>query len=410
MIKSNFEKGKIVVGGSIVFVKGKENVVFGGGKNECGQKTHMRPIPKKFQNGFFKSIVCTNSEHVLFLSNNGRCFGKGQNYYGQLGVKSVDNKPQKEIKEIEFFKNKTVISIFTGYSSSFFELDNEKFFACGNNEYGQLGLDSEDEEVFEPREIDFSILEKDERIIDIQGALHTIALTNKENVYCCGKESALGEEYKGKVFKKMKFFAKKNIKITQICCSRMHSLYLTSTNRVYSAGINFHCQLGIDQKKGKKKLEFYTPQHISSLPDVIKIQCGETHSFFVTKENRIFCCGTNHSFHLGFKDEFPGKEYPIPVEISYWGSSDLKNDLNYRFKDVFCGWETTFFINYYGEIFSVGYGERGELANGSKTEIQKTPIKIKGVMIDVHKENELGELIHLNSRKTKLENIIIKTR
>ena len=92
----------------------------------------------------------------------------GDNRYGQLGLQHSNNVnvlTKIDIQEsifyglFEFKYNKDFYEIYIGFNSSFFKDNNGFLFACGKNDYGQLGLDNSNEVIY-PTIITFNFNKK----------------------------------------------------------------------------------------------------------------------------------------------------------------------------------------------------------------------------------------------------------
>ena len=193
--------------------------------------------------------ISSGSNHSLFLTREGHVYSCGDNWFGQLGLgtsRSGSNKSAPTL--INSLSNVTEIS--SGPSYSLFLTREGHVYSCGNNWYGQLGLDS-----------------------------------NENNK----KTPTLIRKYQYSNFETINYT---DIIITKILVNGTHSLFLTSNGRVYSCGENYDGQLGFDSGNWEDDpndgLEWRsnTPYHIrptliTNVSNVREIACGDKHSFFI---------------------------------------------------------------------------------------------------------------------------------
>ena len=102
-----------------------------------------------------EEIICISGthKHCLAVNKEGRIFGFGSNEYGQLGI-GDGTKSVSLFTEISSFKGYKIIASYAGGYHSLFETCNGQILSCGNNDFGQLLLNSGPsiENVYSPRE------------------------------------------------------------------------------------------------------------------------------------------------------------------------------------------------------------------------------------------------------------------
>lgn len=392
----NLKRENIIVGSSHVFIKSKEKVFVGGcnyfyqlGTGDLFDRFELSENVK-VDLSKFKAISCHLSNHCLFVSSNGTVFGSGNHMLSQLG----DRRQQfKEITPLPFFKGKKVGSVFTGTETSFFETishKKKKFYVCGSNFFGQLGIGHRNHFVTSPKILKLGFLEhKKEEIADIKGTNHTLILSNMGNVYECGR---LPTKCTSK-FRINEFFKENNIKIISINCGFNFSVFLSTDHKVYIKG----------SKLFKKKTSI--PKQLNQISNVIKIQCGGDHAFFITKYLDIYVMGINKFKQLCIDQNL--KRVTTPTKIN-WGEQFGKHP----FVDVFTGMYTTYFVNSIGKIYTLGHNRYGSCILGKeekKKTVVPTPTEIKNIQIipRFSFSQDLRELIRLNKRKSRFQNVAI---
>ena len=177
-------------------------------------------------------------------------------------------------------------------------------YSCGWNNYGQLGLNSTDDET-------------------------TPQLIKK---YYDSNSNSINYDA---------------ITIKKIACGDSdHSLFLTNEGRVYSCGLNASGQLGLNSWDVITKTR---PQLIETFYDadaitITQIACGYAHSLFLTNEGHVYSCGMNYFGQLGLNSTDDTKRTPQLIETFYDSDSD-SDSINYdaiTINKIACGGEQTF--------------------------------------------------------------------
>lgn len=152
---------------------------------------------------FAKSISC-GSFHSLVVLVDGTLLSCGLNNYGQLGLGSQDTTPRTSFMEVTYFSklSKKVCQAAGGCQHSVVLLEDGTVWAFGRGDYGQWGLGTR-------------CPEKGTKIQS--GALYGLP-----------RQVALAE----------------SVKIKEICCGDNHNLALSSEGQVYSWGFGETLALG----------------------------------------------------------------------------------------------------------------------------------------------------------------------
>ena len=225
--------------------------------------------------------------NVLFVTINDKVFGFGSNGYGVCGFghQMVVN----ETKIIEELCDKSVIQFYNGMRSAFALTSDNKLYGWGNNQFGQLGL-----KIVNQTKLYKPVLIKDLNDFNIKqiscGSVHTLVLTSEGMVYGwgwnrkgqigCGKE--LGENIS--VIVKLESLPE----IKSIHCSYLSSFALTDNGMVYSWGWNEWCNLGHKLKQDECVFE---PKLIINLRNITSICPSGGNTYFMSNESEVYFCG-----------------------------------------------------------------------------------------------------------------------
>ena len=128
------------------------------------------------------SIININSgkNFAIFLSNFGKCFGIGSNYYYEIGMNEKNFRMfPEEIVNLSKF-NERIIQIKCGFKHSVALSQNGKIFVWGNNSFGQLG--NKNLKNLLPNLLCFK-----DKIIQISaGFRNSVFMNEKREIYFCG--------------------------------------------------------------------------------------------------------------------------------------------------------------------------------------------------------------------------------
>ena len=312
MIPSFKHVKSIVVGIDHAVYLNYDGSVFTFGSNEFGQLgigvekdiLEFTHIPQKVNLPPCKQISCDSGNYSLCLTDEGYVYSFGTCKYGELGVgydSITCNSPQliESLKDIEFVES--------GRFHAFCKSINNEVYCWGSNSTGELGLGNNEPNNSPILNPDLS--NKD--VVDIKcGILHSILLTANQDVLSCGNNDfgQIGRDTEGydgsSTFQKIEELSD----IVKIECGDFHSLFIDINNDLYVLGYNDCGQLGLGDKD-----ERLTPIKHPSLSNIIDISSEGYQSFVKTSNNEIYAFGSNDYLQLGIKTEEKHQLTPIRV-------------------------------------------------------------------------------------------------
>ncbi|XP_033121866.1 ultraviolet-B receptor UVR8-like [Anneissia japonica] len=183
-------------GSSHTVVVTDSNEVFAWGNGSSGQlgcgnkKSFATPQKVKLDAGHVITGLVCGSRHTVIVTQEGKCFSFGNNFYAQLGY----NFRMKNYKENQVLPHlllplahHVVKSVACGEKHTLFLFATGQLAVCGQNSYGQLGT-ADMEEILSPK-----INENIEDVHHIAcGAGHSIAATGSGELYVWGNGRACG--------------------------------------------------------------------------------------------------------------------------------------------------------------------------------------------------------------------------
>ncbi|KAL9642033.1 hypothetical protein ABK040_004085 [Willaertia magna] len=129
-----------------VLLSKKGNVyLFGASEKYNIYLNENNTIKKELLNGERIVEVACGYAHILLLTESGKIFGFGDNYYGQLGVKE-DYSNVGNYKDIKFRISETshisskIRKVYATYNTSFALTEDGELYGCGSTDYGASGV------------------------------------------------------------------------------------------------------------------------------------------------------------------------------------------------------------------------------------------------------------------------------
>ncbi|CAG0920580.1 unnamed protein product [Notodromas monacha] len=252
-------------GGSYTLALNSEGQIFAWGSNTAGQlgfgkadescvskPTFLRAFGGKrvvqIAAGDQHSVALVESKFEFLCLQTGELFAWGSNNHGQLGIGKKGGQENFPVP-IKTLEGVPVKQIACGHSHTVILTRSGGLFACGNNHFGQLGIDDESDRHFP------SLLRtiRSHRVSYISaGGDHTVALTKSGGVFTfgAGMYGQLGHGSTANEILPRRVLELMGSEVTQIACGRRHTLaFIASRGRLYAFGLGGSGQLGT--KTGK---------------------------------------------------------------------------------------------------------------------------------------------------------------
>jgi alpha-tubulin suppressor-like RCC1 family protein len=253
--------------------------------------------------------VSAGERYSLFLKSDGTVYACGVTVFGNLGIPIYDVDAIHVPTQIPGLNN--IKHIVAGSHSLFLKTDGT-VYACGNNNTGQIGMGEDDLDAkYTPTLIP--------GLTDVKqitsGASFTLFLKTNGTVYACGYNQ-YGQLGMGPLDTTTRFIPTKIpslIGVKQIAAGSYHTLFLKSDGTVYGCGFNSYAQLGLGASDMNTK---YEPTIISLIDNVIYVAAGSLFSMFLKSNNTVYVCGLNsdyiESYGLGLNDYY-GRYVPTLI-------------------------------------------------------------------------------------------------
>lgn len=150
--------------------------------------------------------------------------------------------------------------------------------------------------------------------------------------------------------------------VRAVACGGDHTLFLTTTGKVYSTGANRYGQLGTEEIKDR---DTPTLQCIPNIPNIKCIAAATWYSSILTSQGEVYSFGFNTNGMLGVGDtahrNTPTKvDFPEGVEIRH----------------VACGYYHTMFVDSMDNLWVTGRNTDGQLGLGDNDD-RHAPVKFE---------------------------------
>jgi alpha-tubulin suppressor-like RCC1 family protein len=305
-------------------------------------------------------------------SQAGELYGFGDNYFGQLGstlnngtnaatpTPALVSLPGADgpVKEIAAGLSHTLVLTSTG-----------ELYAFGENDYGQLGVASNEETVnANPTPVPVSLPGAEGPVTEIAaGRSHSLAVTSTGQLYAFG-DNAYGQlggttnnGSENANPPALVTLPEAAGPVTLIAAGGMDSFALTSTGQLYAFGENLYGQLGTSTNDGT---EAPTPPTVVTLPGatgpVTEVAPGVSHTLVLTSTGQLYAFGENQYGQLGSSvNAGTMAPNPVPSLVALPGAEG-------RVTQIAAGGEHSLALTSTGQLYAFGenfYGQLGVASN-----------------------------------------------
>ena len=292
-----------------------------------------------------RDIYC-GGDVSFFVKNDGTLWACGLNQYGQLGLGNTTN--QDDFVQVTTNINNDVKYVACGgiYSSSYYYgftyiiKEDGTLYSTGYNGYGQLGLGNT------TNQTTFTKV----NITDVKkvacGMYHTLLLKNDGTVWFCGSNSSNQSGLNSSTSQYTSFTSVNMSDVKDIACGNHYSVILKNDGTVWVCGLNGNGQLGTSDTANKNTWT----QAASGVKRIFCSYCGYN-TYIIKNNGQIMGCGSNAYGQLNSTD--------TNNKTSFTSIAT-----NMEHIDLVAGHSYTFLLRNDGSILSTGYNYNGQLGLG----------------------------------------------
>ncbi len=270
----------------------KDNKILINKNNEINiyyEDGHKHFIENVYIDSMINKVIVNNNK-VFCITTDGEVYLYGDNKYGEMGIdpnKGYIRKPYK------INIDKQVIDIISFEYSTYFKTIDNRYYACGRNLHGSLGIDSNTFKIIIPTEV---VIDKEiKEIKEIREYEYTATYftTIDNDIYACGCNVAgcLGVgSTDNEILSPVK------IQLDEPIRKILHfqnyiNFYMTTENNCYASGFNHYGQLGVNIYD--KCINIPTKVNINEPISQIIRKHLSTITYFISLNGELYIAGKN---------------------------------------------------------------------------------------------------------------------
>lgn len=254
---------------------------------------------------------CNLAGSILLLTDKNQVMSAGDNRYGQLGDGTQINRANL-VDITSKFAGEKIIDVFCDTYSSAAVSESGKLFTWGYNYYGQLGDGSTDISMV-PQDISLKI--NNEKVKKLSFSSNPIVITEDDNIYSWGSNFA-GQVGNGNTTNQTSPVNITSIfngdRPKEIATSGSHSIALTESDKVLTWGNNYRGKLGNNSTTNSLVPIDITNNFAGQT--ISKVYNGSDNSGAISESGELFTWGDGRNGKIG--DGTTNDSY-LPKNITY---------------------------------------------------------------------------------------------
>eukprot|EP01084_Bolivina_argentea_P275692 470243_1 len=306
------------------------------------ESTQIKALTELDQTKPIQKVYCLKSTS-FFADNDQHFWSVGYNGYGQCGVGS-DDENIFQMQRINYFEHHNIkinkIWANIGGECIFWRSQQNKLYGNGFNKYYNLGI-NDNKNKKKPK-----IIHNLHNVFDAAfGTFHSLAL--------CGASP------------NTRLIIEKWLEMNDMDVlhdiTNLIQLYL-SINNVYSTGDSFFATGA--HGHGAVNIISWTKIQTLCNKHIIQVASGSSHSLFLDADGSVFCCGKNHYSQLGIGHSYSDTSME-PTAIPFFMKKKIP------IKHIECGKDHNIAIDDNGNAYSWGDNRKGQCGDGTTNDINE---------------------------------------
>jgi alpha-tubulin suppressor-like RCC1 family protein len=313
--------------------------------------------------GFPVRMITSAYSHAMFVSEDNKVFGWGNNDYGQLGIPFMNKHEVSYPIQLRTLSNVKASKVATGRCHSVMLSDEGHVFTFGHQEFGQLGngVINKDQISEVPTRVDSLLKQK---VVDISCGLdHTVALTDKSELYAWGfnQEGQCGTGTAKDLDTPERIPGIKK-RVVKLFGGLDYTCAVTEEGDFYTWGAGE----GLQMANGEKDIKMKPILSGIQGEKITLMACSGASVIALTESNLIYSWGLGMTGRLGHGDEV---DCPFPKSITFF------ENLQKKIVQITGRGGHYFVLTEDGSLYGWGFGAGGRLGTCDE-ENQYTPIPI----------------------------------
>ncbi len=285
--------------------------------------------------------VSAGGHHSLALKSDGSVWAWGENFRGQLGIGSAED----SYIPVQVSTLSDIVSVSAGNNYSLALKSDGSVWAWGDNSRDQLGIGSNDKYINVPVQV-YTLSD----IVSVSaGNGHSLALKSNGSIW------AWGENYNGELginsddnYINVPVQVYTLSDIVSVSAGSDYSLILKSDGSVWAWGLNYHGQLGIGSNNNSN-----VPVQVSALSDIVSVSTETHHSLALKSDGSVWAWGDNYNGELSASSD--DNYINVPVQASALSDVIYVDD----------GWLHSLALKSDGSVWAWGDNYNGKLGISS---------------------------------------------
>ncbi|CAG2110227.1 unnamed protein product [Medioppia subpectinata] len=313
----------------------------------------LRPVMNDRRLKTSVRLLCVfgyNGSEVLFATTDDKVYAFGDNKFGRLGV-GADTSPVTDPTLVTALCGQRLANVYYGFGHCIGVTSDGRCYGWGDNSYGQLGDGRTRCHSNAPQLIPIA-----GPVVDVScGNSFTIVLTRVGHMYGFGR-NLMGQLGDGSLISRLTptpLDIDFGGRVLWLASGRNHTAVVTDTGRAYVWGLNICGQLGHhmdgDLIPGQQMPACATPEPVKRFRHrVSKAVCGPDHTLLLTTDGQVYAFGENKHRQIGngstdtqwtpfcvadgirFKDIYAKSVQALCIAVSVddryyvWGGSKLR--------------------------------------------------------------------------------------